>query len=267
MPSSANIVIRLIGLVATPLWNRLDVDTNFTMPDRASLNDLRKARSKYDIAFALDALARAPEPFVVDPLIVEMTMDERWLVRQSAIGALGNAIGKDVEDALLRAAGRAKDPRDLVHINAALGKLGTQQSLSYLAQAASHRKEDVATSALAALTKIGGSAQQPCFLAALADRRWAVKWYAMVAIETHGDTIAVDAVLARAKQIVRPGRIPRQAGRSELMAAFGFLWRYRLVRPDVSLFFRTFVPARSERMSADERRALEHLVELSGQSH
>ena len=231
------------------------------MPDRPSLHDLRKARSKYDIHFALDALARAPEPFVLDPLIVEMTMDDRWLVRHSAISALGNAIGEDVEDALLRAADRAQDPYDLAYINAALAKVGSQQSVPYLTEAVTHRKEDVACSALAALTTIGSNAQQSCFLAALADRRWPVKWYAMIAIETHGDLSAVDAVLVRAKQILRPGRISRQYGRSELMAAMGFLWRYRLDRPDVSLFFQTFLPAKAERMSADERSALEHLAE------
>jgi hypothetical protein len=68
-------------------------------------------------------------------------------------------------------------------------------------QAVSHPKEDVATSALAALTKIGSNAQQPLFLAALSDRRSVVKWYAMCAIEAHGDADAVDAVLARAQYI------------------------------------------------------------------
>jgi HEAT repeat protein len=180
------------------------------MPDPPWLDRLKSARSKYDIAAVLDALASAPEPFSVNRLVVEMTLDKRWLVRQSAISALGNAVGSEVEDALLRAAERAQDPQDLVYVNAALGKVGCHRSLSYLAQAVSHRKEDVATSALAALEKIGSNAQQPCFLAALADRRWPVKWYAMCAIETHGDTTAVDAVLIRAKRILGPGRIPRQ---------------------------------------------------------
>jgi HEAT repeat protein len=230
------------------------------MPDHPSLVRLRTARSKYDISSALDTLGRAPTPFVVDPLVVEMTSDDRWSVRHSTISALGNAVGQDVEDALLRAAERAKDPQDLVYINTALGKIGRHRSLAHLTQAVSHRKEDVATSALAALRKIGSNAQQSCLLAALADRRWAVKWYAMLAIETHGDAAAVDAVLARAKQILRPGRIPRERGRSELVAALGFLWRYRLVRPDVALFFGTFVPPRIARMSAEERVTLEDLT-------
>jgi hypothetical protein len=83
----------------------------------------------------------------------------------------------------------------------------------------------------------------------------------MRAIETHGDAAAVDAVLARAKQILRPGRIPRQRGRSELASALGFLWRYRLVRPDVSLFFGTFLPPRMASMSGEERSTLEDLAD------
>ena len=132
-----------------------------------------------------------------------------------------------------------------------------------LTQAVSHRKD--VTSALDALESIGSNAQQSCFLAALADRRWAVKWYAMCAIETHGDATAVDAVLRRAKHILRPGRIPRQAGRSELTAALGFLWRYRQVRPDVSQFFRSFLPSRTDRLAVGERTILERLTESVSQ--
>jgi hypothetical protein len=78
------------------------------MRDLPSLEQLRNARTKYDIASALDALARAPERFPVDPLIVQMASDERWLVRHAALAALGNAIGPGIEDVLLAAAARAQ---------------------------------------------------------------------------------------------------------------------------------------------------------------
>ena len=54
------------------------------------------------------------------------------------------------------------------------------------------------------------------------------------------------------------------AGRSELTAAVEFLWRYRRVRPDVLLLFRSFLPQRIVRLNADERTLLEHLAESSG---
>jgi HEAT repeat protein len=134
------------------------------MSDHPSLARLRTARGKYEISSArLDTLASAPEPFVVDALVVEMTSDDRWLVRHSAIRALGNAVGEGVEDALLRAAERAKGPQDLVYINAALGKAGSHRSLAHLTQAVSHRKEDVATSALAALRRSAATRSSRAF--------------------------------------------------------------------------------------------------------
>jgi HEAT repeat protein len=233
------------------------------MTDLPPLERLRNARTKHDIASALDALARAPERYAVDPLIVQLAADERWLVRHSALGALGNAAGSEVEDVLLAVAERTQDPYDLVYVNAALGKVGSQRSLSYLTQAVSHAKEDVATSALAALTKIGTNRQQPLFLAALSDRRWIVKWYAMQAIEAHGDAGAVDAVLTRAQYLLRRRRVSRQGGRSELSYALGFLWRYRFDREDVASFFRDVVPSRIDRLTPKELADLEHLQETS----
>jgi hypothetical protein len=233
------------------------------MRDLPPLERLRNANGKYDIASALDALARAPDRFFIDPLVIQMTTDDRWLVRHGAISALGNAVGPGVEDALLKAGERTKDWRDLVYVNAALGSVGGRRSLSHLAQAVSHPKEDVATSALAALTKIGTNAQQPLFVTALSDRRWAVKWYAMCAIEAHGDLGAVDPVLARARYILRRRRVPRQAGRSELSAALAFLWRYRSDRHDVSTFFQSLLPRRVNRLSASELADLRHLKESS----
>jgi hypothetical protein len=192
----------------------------------------------------------------LDPLIVQLATDRRWLVRHSAIGALGNADG-EVEDVLLRLARTSKDPHDLVYINAALGRVGGQRSLEYLMHAAGHSKEDVATSALAALTKVGTVAQEACFLVALADRRWSVKWYAMIAIEVHGDRASVDPVLTRAKRILSRKRGVPQAPRSELGAALAFLWRHRTQDANVASFFDDFLPGRRNKLTEEERALLQ----------
>lgn len=217
------------------------------------------ARTKYELSDALDRISRHHERVALGHLIEEYLSDSRWLVRHSAIRGIANCSNVDVEGLLLELVDRSADPHDLAYANAALGRRGTHRSLNYLASAIAHKKEDVATSAVRALSRIGSVEQLPIILSALEDRRWAVKWYAMIAVEEHGNGSAVGPVLRRVKKILGRDRKIVQGPRSELTAGLAFLWRYRSGNNDVMRLFDEYLPARRYRLQPEEEAALVQL--------
>ena len=221
---------------------------------------LQSAKTKVEIACALDAISYAKRPVSLDPLIVSYAGDSRWLVRHAAIGALGACPDPQTERLLLDIGRGTQDESDLVYVNVSLGSVGSRECLGYLESMARHGKEDVATSALHALTVLGSSKQLPCFIAALHDKRWALKWYAMIAIEKHGDSSAVEPVLARVKRILGRKRAIEQGDRSELTAGLAFLWAHRSADPRASTFFADYLPARRHRLFEDEVKALDGMM-------
>lgn len=228
-----------------------------TTEDLAAMLD--QASTKYELSDALSAIGRHETRVALGAQVTVHLGDRRWLVRHSAIDALANCSDVDVEGILLEFVASSTDPHDILYTNVALGSRGGERSLEYLAGKTTHAKEDVANSALSAMTRIGSTEQLGCFVAALGDRRWAVKWYAMIAIEEHGDATAVEPVLLRVKKILGRERSAQTGGRSELTAGLAFLWRYRHEDAAVTKFFESYLPARRHRLQPGEEAELERL--------
>jgi hypothetical protein len=216
-----------------------------------------EAKSKYELAFGLDDLARSG---IVPPdeRIFRFVEDDRWLVRHSAIGALAKCRDSQAETVLLSRAEHTDDPFDLAYINSALFAMGSQRSLSYLQRVCYHSTQDVACSAINAIARINGSQFVPLYIERLVKGQAIVKWYAMTALEAHGDARAVKPILTRVATILRKQRKTQQHPRSELVQALTFLARYRAV-PEVAQVFEKLLPKRLDHLFPYERKQLQEL--------
>ena len=219
------------------------------------------AKTKYDVAFALDRLGKE-ESIPADDRILRLVGDDRWLVRHAAIRALSKCVSPQAEIILLERAARTNDPYDLIYINASLAVMGSSKSIPYLEKACRHQKQDVACSAIGALTRIGSVEQLPLFIDRLEKGRWVVKSYAMTAIEKHGDERAIEAVLSRVGKILSRKRKVEQLPRSELIEGLSFLYEYRRKDQRIAKLFEYTIPRKLDVLFETER---SQLCQLTGQ--
>jgi HEAT repeat protein len=216
------------------------------------------AKSKYVVSQGLDELARG-ETVPPDKRILCLVEDDRWLVRHSAIGALAKCRDPRAEAALLNRAKRTDDAFDLAYINSALAAIGGPQSLPYLEQASRHAKQDVVCSALNAIQKIAGARFVSLYVERLVEGPAVVKWYAMAALQTHGDARFVRPVANRVVAILKRKRKIEQLPRSELMEALTYLAKHRSL-PEAADVFDKLLPKRLDRLFPTERKQLNELL-------
>ena len=217
------------------------------------------AKTKHDVAFALSRLGRE-ESLPADDRILRLVNDDRWLVRHTVIQALSKCVSPQAETILLERAAQTNDHYDLIYINASLAVMGSRKSIPYLEKASHHPKEDVSCSAINALTKIGGTEQLPLFMELLQKGSWAVKSYAMAAIEKHGNERAVEPVLSRVDRILRRKRKIEQLPRSELIVGLSFLYKYRSSDQRVAKLFEYTIPRKLDALFQTERSQFAQLI-------
>jgi hypothetical protein len=233
------------------------------MSDTESVEELleriRSETNKYELASLLRRLAKY-EGVPADPRLLGLVGDSRWIVRREAIQALAQCAEPAAEDCLLERARITDDVYDLAYINATLGKIGSRKSIPYLSEMAGHREEDVAASAIAALSEIGSSDELPIFVHSLSRGRHVVKWFAMAAINRHGDESAIGPVVGRVKQILKRKRKREQRPRSELGYAFEFLWRMRRHDARIDGLFAWALGERKDMLFETERAFVEQFL-------
>jgi hypothetical protein len=222
------------------------------------LAQIRPETNKYKLASLLRELAKC-EHVPLDRYLLELVNDPRWLVRYAAIDALGHCPEPEVETCLLTRTKVTDDFDDLVYINASLGQVGSIKSIPYLSEMTRHKKEDVATSALAALTRIGSCDNLPLFIARLAYGRSVIKWYAMAAINKHGDKSAIEPVIARVKQILSRRRKIEQH-HSELALGLEFLWKMRKQNHQIEGLLSWVNNKRKDFLFPDEKALVERFI-------
>ncbi|MFA6449912.1 MAG: HEAT repeat domain-containing protein [bacterium] len=189
------------------------------------LEALERETDKYSVGAVLDRLAeQAAVPF--SPKLVECARDARWIVRYSAIDALGKCRHPEAEAALIEIIGASEDPNDLLRACASIGRAGSPESVPCLTAALENPKTEVKCAVLLALQQIGDASLTPVFLGALEDKANDVKWYAMGAIASVGDGRAVAPVIERVKKIVSSQRKANQSPKSELVFALEYLIRH-----------------------------------------
>lgn len=122
------------------------------------LKQLEVERDKYILSDMLDRIAeiKIPAAISVKP-IVTLAMNEKWLIRHSAIRALGASSTIESKQTLAYYINQ-EDVKDfnyeITYANATLGRIGSSEDIPLLEQHIKSRKHDVRDSALFAIERI-----------------------------------------------------------------------------------------------------------------
>ncbi|WP_312066797.1 HEAT repeat domain-containing protein [Exiguobacterium sp.] len=166
--------------------------------------------------------------------IVKYIDDSRSSVREAAIQALRVCRDEIAEDALIRLITTSNNSFDIMSANFVLATIGTERAISYLIPLLDHSRGDVRHSALAALSELNNGLDLSIFLRALKDRSGTVREYALIAIEQHGDEVAIEPVIKRLQTLLKR---MRQIQTDEVLIAFRFLYRYQHSHQAISKLF------------------------------
>lgn len=166
--------------------------------------------------------------------IVKYIDDSRSSVREAAIQALQVCRDEIAEDALIRLITTSNNSFDIMSANFVLATIGTERAISYLIPLLDHPRGDVRHSALAALSELNNGLDLSIFLRALKDRSGTVREYALIAIEQHGDEVAIEPVIKRLHTVLKR---TRQIQTDEVLIAFRFLSRYQHSHQAISKLF------------------------------
>lgn len=166
--------------------------------------------------------------------IVKYIDDSRSSVREAAIQALRVCRDEIAEDALIRLITTSNNSFDIMSANFVLATIGTERAISYLIPLLDHSRGDVRHSALATLSELNNGLDLSIFLRALKDRSGTVREYALIAIEQHGDEVAIKPVIKRVQTLLKR---TRQIQTDEVLIAFRFLYRYQHSHQAISKLF------------------------------
>ena len=220
------------------------------------LKRLEVEKSKYTLECILSQLSKQKEVPDCAP-ILQFIDDPRWLVRQSAIEALGKCNSSIAEEAVIRIITTSQDEYDLSYAIRTLNNLKATGSIPYLIPLMKHPKDDVKCSTLYFLNKFGDSALLPVFIEAMRDRSPAVKSYALSAIRNHGDETAVDPVYQRVKTALKR---KRKINYNELVPAFEFLNRYREKYNHIQELFEWIISKKWDYLFDEEKDMVKKIV-------
>lgn len=122
------------------------------------LQQLEVETDKYILSGMLDRLAdiKIPSDISVKP-IVRLAMNEKWLIRHSAIRALGASATLESKQALAYYINQEDVKRykyEITYANAALGEIGSVEDIPLLEQHINNRISDVRGSAVFAIERI-----------------------------------------------------------------------------------------------------------------
>jgi len=186
--------------------------------------------------------------------IVKYIDDSRSSVREAAIQALRVCRGEIAEDALIRLITTSNNSFDIMSANFVLATIGTERAVPYLIPLLDHSRGDVRHSALAALSELGNGLDLSIFLHGLKDRSSNVREYALVAIERHGDEVAIEPVIKRLHTLLKR---TRQIQTDEVLIAFRFLHRYQHSHQAIPKLFHWIIQTKREVLFDEEWQWLE----------
>ena len=113
---------------------------------------------KYVIGRILDRLAQLSIPDDIDmSLVIKCSQNDKWIIRHSAINALGSSATQANRDALLFFINQEDEKKykyEITYANSSLGKIGLKTDIPSLEKHIKSRKRDVRDSALYAIERI-----------------------------------------------------------------------------------------------------------------
>lgn len=122
------------------------------------IDQLNEETDKYVLSAILDRLAYVSIPEEIDiSTIIECSKSDKWLIRHSALYALGSSATKESREALkyyLNQGDEKTYEYEIIYSNSSLGKIGTQEDIPILMKHVDSRKRDIRESARYAIDNI-----------------------------------------------------------------------------------------------------------------
>lgn len=119
---------------------------------------LGEETDKYVVACILDKLARIHIPEDIDmSLVIKCSQNDKWLIRHSALNALGSSSTHANREALLFFINQEDEKKyeyEIIYANASLGSIGSKEDIPFLEKHVKSRKRDIRDSARFAIDRI-----------------------------------------------------------------------------------------------------------------
>ena len=119
---------------------------------------LDEETDKYVVACILDKLARIHIPEDIDmSLVIKCSQNDKWLIRHSALNALGSSSTHANREALLFFINQEDEKKyeyEIIYANASLGSIGSKEDIPFLEKHVKSRKRDIRDSARFAIDRI-----------------------------------------------------------------------------------------------------------------
>ena len=119
---------------------------------------LDEETDKYVGACILDKLARIHIPEDIDmSLVIKCSQNDKWLIRHSALNALGSSSTHANREALLFFINQEDEKKyeyEIIYANASLGSIGSKEDIPFLEKHVKSRKRDIRDSARFAIDRI-----------------------------------------------------------------------------------------------------------------
>ncbi|WP_102345121.1 HEAT repeat domain-containing protein [Bacillus sp. Marseille-P3661] len=171
-------------------------------------------------------------------IILRLSDDIRWQVRDMVIKMLGNYPKQEVEDLLIHKLADVKDQYEICHLLSSLRKIRSAKVLDVIGEYLQHDKGEVRASAIATAKELGGKEFLPTYIACLKDRSREVKLNALDALLKHGDESIIEVLFERLKTILKTKRNvePATAEDSDVINIVQFLLRYKYMKEVTTIF-------------------------------
>ena len=122
------------------------------------IQKLDEETDRQGVESILEGLSRIHIPEDIDmSLVIKCSQNDKWLIRHSALNALGSSATKANRNALLFFINQEDENKykyEIIYANASLGKIGLKEDIPFLEKHIKSRKRDIRASALFAIDRI-----------------------------------------------------------------------------------------------------------------
>lgn len=214
------------------------------------IDQIDKEKDKYIISSLLDRISYLEKPSGtnIDPILNAVKSD-KWLIRHSAIPALKRTESKNAEIALIEVLKSSTDFHDLSYANSTLSNIGTNDSIPHLQGLLSHKKQDVACSALYAIIKIGGKDYIDLYREYLSTGK--LKSYAISGVVEYGNESDISLIEKRIKELVSKKRKTEfliEKNKTEVIIGLEFLNRFDSNKDKYNDFVNWLINKKSDKL-------------------
>ena len=122
------------------------------------IQKLDEETDRQGVESILEGLSRIHIPEDIDmSLVIKCSQNDKWLIRHSALNALGSSSTHANREALLFFINQEDEKKyeyEIIYANASLGKIGLKEDIPFLEKHIKSRKRDIRASALFAIDRI-----------------------------------------------------------------------------------------------------------------